>query len=260
MNRPFLASLYAPNTPRTFSDTDLLKLIAALCMLVDHVGKMFFPKYTFLRCIGRSAFPLYGYCLAVGATRTAHPFRYLSRIISLALLSQPLYALGLAHETPAMYAVPFRASPLRSLITFYLASWHKPSILLTLALALAILLLMRQRQFVLALAVYVFCERAAPFLDYGIQGIRFILLCSLCLEHLWLYLPAVLCFWLSWSLEGIGYSFAGHDFGMRIFALPAVLLTTMPLKSRCGIRIPKWISYGFYPAHLAVLALLTHLE
>ena len=43
---------------------------------------------------------------------------------------------------------------------------------------------------------------------------------------------------------------------MRIYALPAVLLTAVPMRGR--LRLPRWLSYSFYPAHLALLAFLTH--
>ena len=40
----------------------------------------------------------------------------------------------------------------------------------------------------------------------------------------------------------------GARFGMRIFATPAVMLASLPIRRKT--RTPKWLSYGFYPAHL----------
>ena len=61
-------------TPPTFSDnkarlqtnldTDFLKLIAIVSMLIDHIGSVFFPEVRVLRWIGRLAFPLFSYCIA----------------------------------------------------------------------------------------------------------------------------------------------------------------------------------------------------
>ena len=75
-----------------------------------------------------------------------------------------------------MYAVSFTENPLGALSAFYIGSWNKPSILLYLALGLCILLLLRRRQWILALGVYVLCFRFSANLDYGIGGIRLILL------------------------------------------------------------------------------------
>ena len=250
-----LSTFYAPKNPKTNTATCLLKTIAFAAMLCDHFGKMLFPQYDWLRCIGRLALPLFAYCLAVGAAMTHRPLSYLSRVCALALISQPLYALGLAHENEAMYAIAFRQNPLASAWQFYVNSWQKPSILLSFALGLAILLCLRERRFLLALFVYMVCERFSGSLDYGIQGIRFILLCYALLEHPVLYPILTVLFWLNWS-KGSAYHFFGFSFSMRIFGLPAVLLTAIPLRGK--LRMPKWISYGFYPAHLIALAILTH--
>ena len=56
-----------PDAVRTNRDTGLIRLIACVCMAVDHAGKMFFPQYTVMRLIGRLAFPLFAYGIAVGA-------------------------------------------------------------------------------------------------------------------------------------------------------------------------------------------------
>ena len=251
-----LDSFLEPKAPKTNTCTELLKAVAGLAMLCDHFGKMVFPQYAFLRLNGRLAFPLFAYCAALGVPYSRDQRAYLSRVVLLALLCQPLYATGLAHENPGMYRVPFAENPLLSCWTFYIQSWQKPSILLSLSLGLAILMLVRRRSFVLALGMYLLCERYASSLDYGIMGIRFMLLCYALLEHPLLYAPAITAFWLYWSLQGRGYSFFGLEFGMRIYALPAVLLTAVPF--RRGHTLPRWLTYGFYPAHLAVLTFLTH--
>ena len=156
--RALALSLTCPQTVRTNRDTGLIRLLACLFMLVDHAGKMLFPDIPEMRLIGRLAFPMFAYGVAVGAVYTRNPMRYLSRIVLLMLISQPLYALGLDHESSAMYAVPFLEHPISAIRAFYVGSWNKPSILLSLALGLCILLLLRRRQWILALGVYVLCR------------------------------------------------------------------------------------------------------
>ena len=48
---------------RTNLDTDFLKLIAILSMLLDHIGAVFFPEHPAFRWVGRLAFPIFCYCL-----------------------------------------------------------------------------------------------------------------------------------------------------------------------------------------------------
>ena len=45
---------------------DMMKLLAMITMLIDHIGYMFFPDYRIFRTIGRLAFPIFAYQLSVG--------------------------------------------------------------------------------------------------------------------------------------------------------------------------------------------------
>lgn len=40
-------------------DGGTLKLLAAACMLLDHVGAILFPQTLWLQCVGRLAFPVF---------------------------------------------------------------------------------------------------------------------------------------------------------------------------------------------------------
>ena len=249
-----LVSLAHPTCVRTNQDTGLIKLIACLCMLIDHAGKMLFPQYPVMRQIGRLAFPLFAYGIAVGAVYTKSPVKYLSRVVLLAIICQPLYAIGLDHENSAMYAIPFFESPLESAMQFYMSSWKKPSILFALSLGLLLLLCLRNRLWVLALGVYILCSRLSAYLDYGIHGIHLMLLFYLLCEHPAAFFAAAFGFMTWWSMQGSGYTFFGLSFGLRVFSLPAIVLCALPMKRR--LRLPKWFIYGFYPAHLVALIAL----
>ena len=251
--RDFIRSLWHPDAVRTNSDTSLLRLIALITMAVDHFGKMCFPQIPEMRLIGRLAFPLFAYGIAAGAVYTKDPVKYLTRIVLMALVCQPLYAIGLAHENAAMYAVPFLENPLGAVSAFYLNSWQKPSILLSLSLGLLIILCIRNRQWVLAIGVYILCERMSGKLDYGVEGVRLMLLFYTLCEHPKIALIAWSAYMIHWS-RGLGYEFFGIKFGMRIFALPAVILCALPMKRR--FPLPKWFTYSFYPAHLILLMIV----
>ena len=243
-----------PTQIKTNQDGGLLRLIACICMFIDHAGKMLFPQLTWMRLVGRFAFPLFAYGIAVGAAMTKHPQQYIARVGALALVSQPLYAVALGHANNAMYAVPFAQHPLRALYTFYIKSWETPSILLSLLMGLLLLLCIRERKYVLALLVYVLCERFSGSLDYGVSGIRLMVLFYLFLEYPALCFAATTAYMLAWSMDGRGYPIFGIQFGMRVFATPAVMLASLPIHHKT--QTPKWLSYGFYPAHLIVLLIL----
>ena len=75
-----MQTLIAPRRPVAAGnhDTDLLKVVACVCMIIDHVGAAFFsaPLVSEFRVIGRIAFPLYAWCLIIGVERTRSIDRY----------------------------------------------------------------------------------------------------------------------------------------------------------------------------------------
>ena len=254
--RRLISSLICPCHVRTNRDTDLIKLIACISMLIDHAGKMLFPFIPEMRLIGRLAFPMFAYCIAVGAVYTRDPLKYVTRLVLLALISQPLYALGLDHANSAMFSISFWENPLGAMHAFYMNCWQKPSILLSLALGLCILTAIRSRRWILAIFVYILCSRFSADLDYGLAGIRLMILFYALFEYPAAAFFLIPAYMIAWS-SGSGYTILGQSFGMRIFALPGVVFCCLPLKRH--IKLPRWLLYGFYPAHLALLAVLCRL-
>ncbi len=245
----------APTEVRLNRDTGLLKLIAMLAMLCDHAGKMLFPQYPVMRIIGRLAFPIYAYCIAVGCVYTRNPLKYLTRIVLLALISQPVYALAMGHASQSMYAVSFAEEPLHAIVNFYVESWtRKPSVLLALALGILLIWTLRERKLVLSFALCIFIWHFQGKLDYGWKGIVLMLLFYAFCSRWWLSLPCVLAFMLWWGMGGSGYNAFGVSFGMQAFALLSLPLIYIPTNS--GIRLPKWLFYAFYPAHLILILVL----
>jgi len=74
------------------SRNDELKLFAMVTMLIDHIGLMLFPEYRFLRSIGRLAFPIFAYQLAIGYEKTSSLSGYAKRLLIFGLISQIPYS------------------------------------------------------------------------------------------------------------------------------------------------------------------------
>lgn len=243
---------FAPTSVDLNRDTGLLKLIAMIAMLCDHAGKMLFPQYTIMRIIGRLAFPIYAYCIAVGCVYTRNPLKYLSRIVLLALISQPIYAVAMGHSSQSMYAVSFADEPFRAAVNFYVESWtRKPSILMALAVGILIIWTLRERRLVLTAALCLFVWHFKGKLDYGWRGVALMVLFYALCSKWWLSLPCVLAFMLWWGMGSGGYSLFGVSFGMQTFSVLALPLIYIHTNS--GIRLPKWLFYAFYPAHLVLI-------
>lgn len=247
---------FAPQRVDLNTDTNLLKLVAMIAMFIDHSGKMLFPQYPIMRVIGRIAFPIYAYCIAVGCVYTSNPLKYLNRIVLLAMVSQPFYAVALGHANSMMYAVSFAEQPVRAVVNFYIHSWSHPSILLSLTFGILLIWSIRERQLIFTLAIALFCWRIQGSLDYGIRGLILIVLFYMFCSKWWLSLPIMLGYMGWWGLQGSGYTLFDVRFGIQMFAMLALPLVYIHTKSR--IKMNKWIFYFYYPAHLIVIMVLDH--
>lgn len=71
---------------------DTLKLIALLTMLVDHIGYLFYPEMMIFRTIGRIAFPIFAYQVAIGYKHTSNLAAYSLRLFLFAVISMLPYS------------------------------------------------------------------------------------------------------------------------------------------------------------------------
>ena len=68
-----------------------LKLLAFGLMIIDHVGRLFFPQAFFMVALGRVSFPLFAYLVANGEKYSKNIKTYLFRLVVLGVLTQPIY-------------------------------------------------------------------------------------------------------------------------------------------------------------------------
>ncbi len=225
---------------KTNLDTDLLKLIAIVSMLIDHVGRAFFPEVGAFRWIGRLAFPIFCYCMTVGLLYTRDIVRYLGRLAVFAAISQPFYMLAF--------------HPRDWMIDRNWANWN---IFFTLFLSLLAMYGFKERKWWLfGLAFFAVCWWN---FDYSGIGVQLMLIFFLCRNHprigaalyVLTYLPAL---WTGYPEDHLCLTLGGLTVDWSFFAVFAALLIFVP--THTGIKIPKWFFYAFYPVHLAVIAIL----
>lgn len=72
---------------------NMLKIIAAISMLIDHMGVILFPDVILFRIIGRIAFPIFAFLIAEGCRHTKNKLRYFFVIALFAVIFQTFYAL-----------------------------------------------------------------------------------------------------------------------------------------------------------------------
>ncbi|MPM81320.1 hypothetical protein SDC9_128372 [bioreactor metagenome] len=92
---------------------DMMKLLAMITMLIDHIGYIFFPDYRIFRTIGRLAFPIFAYQLSVGYIKTSSLKKYASRLLVFGLISQIPYSFF----SPDLKFAPFNLNIMFTLLT-----------------------------------------------------------------------------------------------------------------------------------------------
>ena len=232
------------NGPRlkTNLNTDFLKLVAVVSMLIDHIGGAFFPEMGLFRWVGRLAFPIFCYCLTVGLLYTRSVKNYLLRLGIFALVSQPFYILAV-HPASAFWES--------------LTNWN---IFFTLFFSLLAMAGLKERKW--WLFVLAFFAVSWWNFDYSSTGIQLMLIFYICRNHPGVgaalyclsYLPAL---WNGYAGAPLCLTVGNLTVDWSFFAIFAVPLIFLPLRSR--LKINKWFFYAFYPAHLAAIALVRNL-
>lgn len=227
--------------------TTWLKIIALVFMFIDHAGKMCFPNIPEMRILGRIAFPIYAWCMIVGFHYTRSVPKYLLRILITGLVSQPLYMLALNH------------------------TWKQPNIFLTLFLGLCALWGIREKKYLSQIWAPAAAMAAAILAsaDYGWRGVLLFIILYAVQESRPGIAAVMVSYFLFW---GSSYSITKSLFGLPINmdALPAVLsqplsaflrmetyaLLALPfilIPFKKDLKLPRWVGYALYPAHLAAL-------
>lgn len=207
----------------TSGQQELLRWLAILCMVIDHVGYIFFTPSDALplRAVGRIAWPVFAFLLAYNvAVRDVNPVRYLRNLGIFTLLSQLPHTLAFG--------------------------WHGVSIMGTLLLgALALVLVtgrIREPAPVVLLAGGIFF--AAGFVEYGHAGVLLVV-------ALWWSLRAGGAVWLV-GIAAVGL--VNWSWELWPYGLMAVPLTLLVSRLPFGLPRSGLLPWIFYPAHLLLLA------
>lgn len=221
-----------------FISGSVLKLIAVVTMLIDHIGLYFFKDsqivlipfedepftlYVLMRSIGRVAFPLFAFLLAEGFIHTKSRLKYGISLAVLALVSELPW--NLVHTGTLFYS---KQNVMFTLLAGFLALCaaeglkNKPALL------------------VLCLAALTAAVFTLDF-DYGSQGYCFILVMYYLRKYAAVRALAGICILPSRWVGGFAFLPVAFYNGKRGFIKGRVL---------------KYAFYAFYPVHLFVIYLI----
>lgn len=85
-----------------------LKIFSLIFMIIDHTGFILFPGQTIFRAIGRLAFPLFAYQMAVGFSHTRNKEKHILKLLLFAILCQiPNLIMINIYENAIMFNIIF---------------------------------------------------------------------------------------------------------------------------------------------------------
>lgn len=210
-----------------------LKILAIICMTIDHIGVAFFPNEPLLRMIGRLAFPIFSYGIAEGCRFTRNKLRYFGGVF----LCGAVCALALL-PVDGFFGNALITMSMSILLVYALQKWENSGEVRCLALT-----------FALAAAFFVLCRTV--YIDYGFAGVLLPLYAEVGrLLSNRLNLPEKTC-------ERIGFAVGLLALSAAMGGVqPWCLLSLVPI-GLLGSERGKWkmknFFYIYYPTHLAVI-------
>lgn len=270
---------------------DMLKLLALVTMLVDHIGYMYFPDEMLFRIIGRLAFPIFAYQIALGYSRTSNLKKYVLRLSLFALITQIPYSFFNPDIkfNPIHFNVLFTFIAAIGLLCVYdmgilkIKNFIKDKNykhllygIFLLALAVMIIILPEVISFIvkdfyleyglLALALvllfHIFQEKTGAaiisiILLYLLHGYYRVALFNSAYSSA-LFWSNLFDFKFVWSqlnfLDGLSQLQRYYFNAWGVFALIPIL--GLRSINPSWIRLNKYVGYIFYPAHMALLVVL----
>ncbi len=210
---------------------DALKIIACITMLVDHVGRLFFPTEDIWVIIGRIAFPLFAFLIAVGFMHTKNVFSYMQRLFWFGIIAQIPHILLMYHA-----GLPYKFNILFTLLFGVIALYAltKKSLWFSIALIATIGIIMQLGNF-----------------EYGAYGLVLIIANFFFLKHK--KIGATL-------LAGVhvGYTYLLHS--LHLFTLQIFGTLSIPFlflyNGEKGTIVPRSFFYWFYPGHMIFLVII----
>ena len=225
-----------------------LKILAAIFMVIDHVGLMFFPYEIGFRIIGRLAFPIFAFMISEGARYTKNKPKYLLTISILALICQLVYFF-FANSLYMCILVTFSLS----IVVIYALSYFKKCLFsektkLWEKIFSGIVFLLT----VFAVAVL---NRLFE-IDYGFLGCMAPAFASL-FDFRGINVPKYVAMadnlYVRIGTFGVGLLLlALSSGGIQIYSLLSLILLLLYSEKRGSAKM-KYFFYVFYPLHLVVL-------
>lgn len=230
---------------------NILRIIAILLMLSDHIWATYMSFGNWMTYIGRIAFPIFAFQIAEGFVHTSNFKKYALRLLGFALISE----------------LPFNL--------FYSSRWFNPfhqNVLFTLLLGLLAIRLIdkakknRTAKNILLGAVWLLLICIASvigFPDYGFWGVMTVVMFYLLRDFPFAWLAQLVAMVLIHIVFFEGQVFLVEVFG-KVWEIPSqgfAVFALIPIwlyggKKGASHKALQYSFYAFYPLHMLILYLI----
>ena len=214
----------------------MIKLLALITMLLDHIGIIFFPNVRWIRYVGRLAMPLFGYCVARGfyySKEHGTLKKYVQNLIILTIVSEVPYALMEQRKS-----IDIGLTWLISVSLLYVLESSLGKIKKYLAAGLILLF---------AAGLYMFIS-----FDFGIYGS----LTAVCMYYLMIKKDEPYSMFLALVILWAFYVLVMRQSFEQFFAVFAIIFIALLKPIDNKLKLPKKLYYWFYPVHITLLLIL----
>ena len=222
---------------RKFFTGNQLKVIAAVAMMIDHIGAALFPNLSVLRIIGRLAYPIFAYMIVEGFEHTKNRKKYLLRMVVMAMFLQLVYGVVMKSLYQCIF-VTFSLSIALCMLADN-AMKHSNPVNLT--------------AFALSVVMVWFATNILPgtlnktdfWIDYGFFGVMLPVVVFMAKTKVGKLITFVVMLCLLWADCG----------GIQGYALATALLIALYNGERGRLKMKNFF-YIFYPAHMAAIYMI----
>lgn len=202
----------------------MIRIIAFITMLIDHIARIYFPDNLILSIIGRLSFPLFAWGIAMGYTRTINYKKYIIRLLILAVISQLPYSLLFKNNYINICFTLLTGIVAIKIYNTKISEWVKWIGIITLLII----------------------SQVGGF-EYGMYGVLTIFIFYLFGNKDYIIV-----------LQGVLTLLSIIIFKYEALQLFSVFSTLLILfLSKQDFKLNRLLQYGFYPVHLIVILLLT---
>ncbi len=213
----------------------MIKVLACIFMLIDHLGLIFFSDTIVLRLIGRLAMPFFSFCLARGfkvSYEKGTLDQYKKRMTIFSIVSQIPYMI-------MVEKLSLNIGFLWIICLVVLEKLEKDNKIISDYLIIFVLL-------IITIVIPI---------DYGIYGVGF----TLMLYYFQIKQNSQIKLFISFSILHI-LSLSNFSYGIiQIFTLPSLPMLDILEKYDNNIKLNRVFFYCFYPVHISILLMIKYL-